>query len=221
MSSLSIKTTSKLLSGNTIPLLGFGVWDSPTNLTTKSCLEALKVGYRHIDTAQAYGNETEVGEAVKQSDLPRQDIFVTSKIVRPAADEAATYEKCEESVRKIGGANGYLDLMLIHNVTPGAAAIKMTWQAMEKLHDEGKIKSIGVSNFGIAQLERMKEYAKVWPPAVNQLEVSLLTADYKALMLICTSASPMVTAARDRGVLPQNQDRGRSLLSACSEPEIQ
>jgi diketogulonate reductase-like aldo/keto reductase len=174
MSSFTIKSTTKLLSGNVIPLLGFGVWDSPKDVTTKSCLEALKVGYRHIDTAQGYGNEAEVGEAVRQSGLKREDVFLTSKIFSPGSDDAETYNKCAESVRKTGGENGYLDLMLIHNVTPGAAGIKMIWQSMEKLQQEGKIKSIGVSNFGIAHIEQMKQYAKFWPPAVNQLEVCSL-----------------------------------------------
>ncbi|KAK5164117.1 uncharacterized protein LTR77_010208 [Saxophila tyrrhenica] len=171
MSGLTITSTAKLSSGKAIPLLGFGVWDSPSHLTTKSCLGALKVGYRHIDTAQVYGNEPEVGEAVKQSSLKREDIYVTSKILSPGSDDAATYQKCLESVHKIGGKDGYLDLMLIHNASPGAASIKLMWQAMEKLQQEGKIKSIGVSNFGIGHIEKMKEYAKVWPPMVNQLEL--------------------------------------------------
>ena len=171
MSRFSITTTSKLSSGKSIPTLGFGVWDSPNHITTQSCLEALKVGYRHIDTAQVYGNEVEVGKAVKSSDLAREDIFVTSKILSPGSDAAATRKKCIESVDKIGGADGYLDLMLIHNSASGASAVKMMWQAMEQSQEEGKIKSIGVSNFGIGHIDQMKEYAKVWPPAVNQLEV--------------------------------------------------
>lgn len=171
MSRFSITTTSKLSSGKSIPTLGFGVWDSPNHITTQSCLEALKVGYRHIDTAQVYGNEVEVGKAVKSSDLAREDIFVTSKILSPGSDAAATRKKCIESVDKIGGADGYLDLMLIHNSASGASAVKMMWQAMEQSQEEGKIKSIGVSNFGIGHIDQMKEYAKVWPPAVNQLEL--------------------------------------------------
>ena len=171
MAVLTVKSTSKLLSGNTIPVLGFGVWNSPNNLTTQSCLEALKVGYHHIDTAQVYGNESEVGEAVRKSGLARKDMFVTSKLFSPGADIAATYQKCLNSINKIDGESGYLDLMLIHDVTPGASGIKLLWQAMEQLHEAGKIKSIGVSNFGIGHIEQMKKYANVWPPAVNQLEV--------------------------------------------------
>lgn len=175
MAPLNINTTLPLSSGTTIPLLGFGVWDSPSHLTTSSCLSALKSGYRHIDTAQAYGNEAEVGSAIKQSGLPRSQIFVTSKIVSPADDGSAesTYQKVAESVRKIGGEGegAYLDLMLIHNQAPGAAKIKVMWQAMERLHAEGRIKALGVSNFGSGTIEAMKSYAQVWPPTINQLEL--------------------------------------------------
>lgn len=171
--SLSLQTTLKLKSGAELPQLGFGVWDSPNHLTTKSCLEALKVGYRHIDTAQVYGNEAEVGEAIKKTEIPRKDLFITSKVLAAEGDEQATYQKFLESVKKIDGDNGYLDLLLIHNgQAQGAKGIKALWPVMEKLHQEGKLKSIGVSNTGIGLIEGMKDYAKVWPPHVNQLEVS-------------------------------------------------
>lgn len=134
MASLTLTSTTRLNTGTTIPLLGFGVWDSPAHLTTTSCLSALKAGYRHIDTAQAYGNEAEVGRAIAQSGLPREDIFVTSKIVSPAEgdDAEGTYAKVKESVRLIGGEGegSYVDLMLIHNQACGASKVKVMWQAM-------------------------------------------------------------------------------------------
>jgi diketogulonate reductase-like aldo/keto reductase len=170
-SSLTLQSTLKLKSGTAIPRLGFGVWDSPSHLTTKSCLSALKTGYRHIDTAQVYGNEAEVGKAVRECGLKREDVFVTSKILTPDDDDKATYEKVLESVKKIDGEDGYLDLMLIHNSTAGPEGVKKMWQAMEKLHSEGRLKAIGVSNFGVGTIDRMKEYAQVWPPMVNQLEL--------------------------------------------------
>ncbi|CAK4014625.1 Aldo keto reductase [Lecanosticta acicola] len=171
MASLTINSTFALKTGHKLPRLGFGVWDSPQNLTVQSCLSALQSGYRHIDTAQVYGNEAEVGEAVRKSGIPRKDVFITSKIVSPESDAAATYQKCLQSVKTIDGENGYLDLLLIHNVTPGAAGIQMMWQAMEKLYEEGKCKSIGVSNMGIGYMEDMKKYAKIWPPHVEQIEL--------------------------------------------------
>jgi diketogulonate reductase-like aldo/keto reductase len=170
-SSLTLQSTLPLKSGNAIPRLGFGVWDSPSHLTTQSCLSALKTGYRHIDTAQVYGNEVEVGKAVRESGLKREEIFVTSKVLTPGDDDEATYQKVLESVKKIDGEDGYLDLMLIHNNSSGPEAVKMMWQAMEKLQSEGRLKAIGVSNFGVGSIVRMKDYAQAWPPAVNQLEL--------------------------------------------------
>lgn len=158
---LTIQSALKLPSGGKLPILGFGVWDSPSDLTTKSCLEALKVGYRHIDTAQVYGNEAEVGEAVRKSGLARKDVFITSKIYSAEADVQSTYEKCLGSVKKITGEDGYLDLMLIHNAAVGAEPRKTMWQAMEKLHGEGKFKSIGVSNFG--RYGKVVEYKGRYP----------------------------------------------------------
>lgn len=132
MSSLSITSSAKLSNNTTIPRLGFGVWDSPSNLTTQSCLTALKLGYRHIDTAQVYGNEVEVGHALSQSGLPRSEIFITSKILTPADDDQGTYAKVLESVERIVGEAGYLDLMLIHNSTAGGKGVRRMWQAMER-----------------------------------------------------------------------------------------
>lgn len=154
-----------------IPRLGFGVYRSPTNQCVKSCLKALDVGYRHIDTAQFYANEAEVGEALRTSGVPRDQVFVTSKILSPAGSPEATYDKLLASVEKIGGPGGYVDLFLIHSSSSGPAGRKQLWQALEKLHAEGKARSIGVSNYGVQHIEEMRPYAKVWPPQVNQIEV--------------------------------------------------
>ena len=119
-----------------------------------------------------YGNEAEVGEALKKCNIPRKDIFVTSKILSPGSEANETYQKCLDSIKKISGDDGYIDLMLIHNSSAGAEGIRKMWQAMEQLHQEGRLKTIGVSNFGVAHIHQMKSYAKSWPPAVNQIEVS-------------------------------------------------
>lgn len=154
-----------------IPRLGFGVYRSPTNQCTKSSLKALEVGYRHIDSAQFYANEAEVGDAVRASGLSRDQVFLTTKILSPAGSPQDTYDKVLASVEKIGGPGGYVDLFLIHSSKSGPAGRKHLWQVLEKLHQEGRAKSIGVSNFGVGHIEEMKSYAKVWPPHVNQLEV--------------------------------------------------
>ncbi|CAK38248.1 hypothetical protein CBS63078_9770 [Aspergillus niger] len=154
-----------------IPRLGFGVYRSPSAQCVQSCLKALEVGYRHIDTAQFYANEKEVGDAIRSSGLPRSEIFVTTKILSPAGSPEATYERLLASVEKIGGPDGYVDLFLIHSSKSGSSGRKHLWQALERLLEEGKAKSIGVSNFGAKHIEEMKEYAKVWPPHVNQIEL--------------------------------------------------
>lgn len=158
-------------SAERIPRLGFGVYRSPTDQCVKSVHKALEVGYRHIDTAQLYGNEAEVGQALRTANVPREEIFVTSKILVPAGSPEATYEKLVESVEKVGGPGGYVDLFLIHSPKSGSAGCKHLWQALERLREAGKTKSIGVSNFGVQQIEEMRAYAKVWPPQVNQIEV--------------------------------------------------
>ena len=165
-----------------IPRLGFGVYQSSNSVCVASCLHALQTGYRHIDSAQFYANEREMGEAVRQSGLSRSDVFLTTKILSAGGSPEATYKKCLESVEKIddglgkggsGEGKGYVDLFLIHSPHAGTSGRKLMWQALEKLHDEGRVKAIGVSNYGVGHIEEMKSYSKIWPPHVNQIEVSL------------------------------------------------
>jgi diketogulonate reductase-like aldo/keto reductase len=154
-----------------IPRLGFGVYQSLDNQCVTSCLAALKAGYRHIDTAQFYGNEKEVGAAVRQSGIKRSELFITTKILTAKGSVDESYQSVLDSVRAIEGDDGAVDLFLIHSATVGTAARKELWLALEKLYEAGKTRSIGVSNYGIGHIEEMKEYAKTWPPHVNQLEV--------------------------------------------------
>lgn len=173
MPSLKITDTLPLPSSNIrIPRLGFGVYQSPINQCTKSCLDALKAGYRHIDTAQYYMNESEVGEALKQTDVPRSEIFVTTKILSAGGSVQKSYQRCVESIKKIDSKNGYVDLFLIHSASGSKEKRKELWLALEQLYREGKAKSIGVSNWGVGHIEEMKSYAKeVTVPHVNQIEL--------------------------------------------------
>ncbi|KAK8108266.1 NADP-dependent oxidoreductase domain-containing protein [Apiospora kogelbergensis] len=173
MAKRTITDTLRLASSHAVPQLGFGVYKSPPELCIQSCLTALGAGYRHVDTAQYYANEAEVGEAVRRSGLDRRDVFLTTKILSPEASAEANYQKCLESVRKLDGdSGGYVDLFLIHSPNCGGAQNRMMlWQTLERLHQEGKAKSIGVSNFGIQHIEDLKKSAKVWPPHVNQIEL--------------------------------------------------
>ncbi|KAK7976959.1 hypothetical protein PG996_003025 [Apiospora saccharicola] len=185
MSKRSITDTLRLTSARPIPQLGFGVYKSPPDLCIQSVLTALRYGYRHIDTAQYYANEAEVGQAVQMTELvKREDVFLTTKILTPEDTLEGNYEKCLESVRKLSPTGdfsdedgkekdgGYVDLFLIHSPNCGGAeGRKILWQALERLHREGKAKSIGVSNFGIQHIEELKAFAEVWPPHVNQIEL--------------------------------------------------
>lgn len=122
-----------------------------------------------------------MGEAVRKSGLERGDVFLTTKILSAGGGADKTLAKVRDSVGKIdnsgeggNGKKGYVDLFLIHSASGGKEARKEMWQALEKLVEEGAAKSIGVSNFGVGHIEEMKEYAKIWPPHVNQIEVSFV-----------------------------------------------
>lgn len=169
-----------------IPRLGFGVYRCDPNQCEKSILTALRSGYRHIDTAQFYKNEDEVGTALRNCGLDRNDVFVTTKIMAPAGSAEATYQKVLDSVKAIAGEGdgAYVDLFLIHSASCGKEGRRELWGALERLMAEGKTRGIGVSNFGVGHIEEMKAYAKVWPPQVNQLEVCSFFFFFSFLLLL-------------------------------------
>lgn len=160
-----------------IPQLGFGTYLVDEKDCYDACTAALKAGYRHIDTAQFYANEAEVGRAVKDSGLKRSDVFLSSKILFPGADVDESYASIVESVKKLDqGDNGerpYVDLFLVHSPNRGREARENMWGAIERAKKEGYLRSIGTSNFGKPHIEEMKKYTDDWPPAVNQIEVRL------------------------------------------------
>jgi 2,5-diketo-D-gluconate reductase A len=151
-----------------IPQLGFGVFQIEPEETTSATLTALEIGYRHIDTAQMYGNEKEVGQAVRDSGLPREDIFVTTKLNNGfhAHDDALT--AFDQSLADLKFE--YVDLFLIHWPLPKVGDFVETWHAMEEIYSSGRAKSIGVSNFQPHHLGRLLAESTV-VPAVNQIEV--------------------------------------------------
>lgn len=113
-----------------------------------------------------------MGEAVRQAGIPRSEVFLTTKILSAGGSLEKSYKKCLDSVKTIDPSeDGYVDLFLIHSPNSGSKNREEMWQALERLVEEKKAKSIGVSNYGIGHIEEMKEYAKIWPPQVNQIEV--------------------------------------------------
>ncbi|OWY96133.1 Aldehyde reductase, partial [Phytophthora megakarya] len=160
--------TKTLPSGAEMPMIGLGVYLSePGAETYNAVLSALKLGYRHIDTAQYYENEADVGRAIRDSGIPRNEIFVTTKlfISNWGYDKAITTTK--ESNEKLG--LGYIDLYLLH--APGDVNTRNeSWRALEELQEQGIIKDIGVSNFSEAHLEKLLKTARV-KPCVNQVEL--------------------------------------------------
>lgn len=176
---LTPDATYKLNNGLTIPVSGFGVYQTPPAVTKKIVYEALKAGYRHIDSARAYSNEKESGEGIAQfleefPEVKRSDIFFTSKInsqSQPLSyDDAVAY--LEESYQKIKDTAGYYDLFLIHSTYPDKATRLNEYAALQDFVAQGKIKSIGVSNYGTTHLDELFAWdgLKI-KPVVNQLEL--------------------------------------------------
>ncbi|MBB4660967.1 aldo/keto reductase [Conexibacter arvalis] len=153
--------------GTSIPQLGFGVFQIPPAETAKAVAEALRLGYRHIDTAAAYGNEREVGEAIAAAGIPREQLYVTTKLWNADQGHDRALAAFDASVEQLGFAP---DLYLIHWPTPARDRYVESWRALERLQTEGRVRSIGVSNFQPAHLRRLLAETGV-VPAVNQIEL--------------------------------------------------
>jgi 2,5-diketo-D-gluconate reductase A len=153
-----------LADGNEIPLLGLGVWQVPNGPETENAVRwALELGYRHIDTAQAYGNEESVGRALRDSSVPREEVFLTTKFYPAREDPEA---EAQRSLERLGVDQ--LDLYIIHWPQGGPT---WAWPGMERAHELGYARSIGVSNFNVSELDELMSVAAT-PPVVNQVQFS-------------------------------------------------
>lgn len=161
-------TTVTLNNGVAIPVLGLGVYRSPSGTETQTTIrQALELGYRHIDTARIYRNEADVGAAVRQSEIPREQIFVTTKLWESDQGYDAAIAAYNESLRLMGLE--YVDLYLIHWPLPHKR--RYSWMALETLLEEGRVRAVGVSNYMVHHMEELFGYARILP-AVNQIELT-------------------------------------------------
>lgn len=194
-----LQESYRLENGVQIPRLGLGTWFIADNKAARAVRDAVEVGYRLIDTAQAYGNERGVGEGVRTCGLPRKDLFVTSKV----AAEAKTYEAAARSIDETLDKMGldYLDMMIIHSPQPWTefrvekryfAENKEVWRALEDAYAAGKLRAIGVSNFLQDDLENLLEDCRI-KPMVNQILLHITNTD-RALLEYCRAQGILVEA---------------------------
>ncbi|MFF4190364.1 aldo/keto reductase [Nonomuraea sp. NPDC001831] len=161
MNSLMLNTD-----GVQIPQLGFGVWQVSADDAEHAVTTALRAGYRHVDTAAAYENEEGVGRAVRAAGVPREKVFVTTKLWN--GDHERAEQAFDESLARLG--LDYVDLFLIHWPVPQQDRYVQAWRALEKIYRDGRAKAIGVSNFTVATLTRLMEETDI-TPSINQIEL--------------------------------------------------
>jgi len=184
---MTLQSRAKLNNNTELPLLGLGVWQIPNGKLTAGAVGwALETGYRHVDTAKIYGNETGVGEGIRTSGIPREEVWVTTKLW--PTDQLNIRKAFDASLAKLGIA--YIDLYLVHWPTPGL--VPRIWQAMEEIYKGGRCKAIGVSNHSISQISSILRGAEI-PPAVNQVKFSPFGFD-QALLDFCTEHGIVVEA---------------------------
>jgi 2,5-diketo-D-gluconate reductase A len=183
-----------LRDGNTIPQLGLGVFQTPPDLTAAVVKIALATGYRHVDTAAIYVNEVGVGEGLRTSELAREQVFVTTKLWNADQGFDAALKAFDHSAKRLG--LDYLDLYLIHWPSPRRDLYVASWRALVRLKEEGRVRSIGVSNFGADHLKRIIDETGV-TPVLNQIELHphfqqrALIETHKQLGIATQSWSPL------------------------------
>jgi diketogulonate reductase-like aldo/keto reductase len=218
-------TTLKLNSGALIPQVGLGVWQTPSGATTRQAVRAaLDLGYRHVDTARIYGNEADVGAGLLASGVPREQLFVTTKLWNDDQGYDRALRAFDASLKRLGLE--YVDLYLLH--WPVAGQRLDSWRALERLHEEGRARSIGVSNFLVPHLDELLAHAK-HIPAVNQIELTpfLQRRDTRALCqqhgIVVEAYSPLTHGQRlDHPVVAEIARRvGRSVAQVLLRWSLQ
>jgi len=217
-----------LANGNRIPAVGFGTWQIPDgDVAYDAVAAALVTGYRHIDTARAYGNEASVGSAIADSGIARADIFLTTKLPAEVKTYAGALASFEETITALG--MDYVDLYLIHAPWPWSAigtdhraGNAEAWRAMQEIHDAGRARAIGVSNFTVADLTALASGARL-SPQVNQIRFFVghtqpeVTAYCQANGILVEGYSPLATGAilGNADVLAVATTYGKSVAQLC------
>lgn len=201
----------KLNTGARMPGYGFGTWKlKPGDETKKAVLEALETGYRLIDTARAYDNEKSVGEAIKESGVPREEIFITTKLWNRDQGYESALKAFDESLEKLGLE--YLDLYLIH--WPETDKRADSWRALLEIYKSGRAKAIGVSNYTVRHLEELLESSET-VPVVNQVEFHpFIYEQQKELLEYCAQKRIVIEAYSP---LARARDMENTILHAISQ----
>ena len=207
--SISLATRIPLNQGGEMPVFGLGVWQAGAGDATRSAVQcALEAGYRLIDTAKMYGNEREVGEAIRASGIPREEIFVTTKLASGDQGYESALAAAQESLNQLD--LGYIDLYLIHwpSATPPSRRLE-SWRALQKLHSEGVCRAVGVSNYTVRHLEEIRSDFEL-QPAVNQVEFHPFLYQHGLLEVLPTPSDRRggVLAARPRPSVGGRADPG-------------
>lgn len=210
--------TMTLANGQTIPVLGYGTW---RNNDPKECVNgvkwALEHGYRHIDTAQMYGNETEVGEGIRLSGVPREEIYLTTKLNNDNHGYENAKRTIDESLERLG--TDYLDLFLIHwpevkgHEDDWEADNIETWRALEEAYEAGKLKAIGVSNFKVKHLENLLPNCRITPmvnqirlhPGIHQTETVKMSREAGMVIEAWSPLSPIPQMLEDEAVVAMTE----------------
>lgn len=218
-----------LSNGKKIPVLGLGTWFIDDGKVAGAVVSAVKIGYRHIDTAQAYDNEKGVGMGIKACGIPREELFVTSKVAAEAKSYDTAAKSIDETLDKMGLQ--YIDLMLIHSPQPWAEWRNdkryfeeniQVWKALEDAYTTGKVKAIGVSNFLIDDLENLIAHCEI-KPMVNQLLIHIgntpaeLIAYCKEQDIVVEAYSPIAhgEALKNKTIVAMAQKYGVSVPQLC------
>ena len=202
MSPVSTATLTTPTGPVEIPRIGFGVWQVPESEVGAAVTTALEAGYRHVDTARIYGNEAGVGRALAQSEVPRDDVFVTTKVWNDDHGRDATRRAFDASMERLG--LDVLDLYLVHWPVPAQDRYVETWRTLRELRDEGRVRAVGTCNFHAEHLQRLHDETGEWP-CLNQVELHpyLQQAELRAFHdrhgIVTESWSPLASGKKVLG----------------------